>query len=578
MHGSVRLSRTASARLMLALLERGVADLGGTFAFCDTDSLAIVSTPQGGLVPCPGGPARTPDGAPAVRALPWHAVDALIARFAALNPYDPAAVPGSILKLEAENFDAQGRQVPLYCYAISAKRYALFHRDGDRITLRKASEHGLGGVYLDPTPGSPDADLDEAADPDAADADPAAASVARPFIHAFWQHTVETALGLPTPPLPWRARPALSRLTVSTPALLRPFAPGNRGRPPSQQVRPFNFVLLAHPAPPLPEPRPSPVAPYTADPAQWPRLPWTDRHTGARVRLALPDARDAGLATTAVRIQTFETVLTRYAHHPEAKSRDAQGRSDRSQGAGWLAPRPVRAATRDLIGKETPRLDHPALDLVPDRDAGPTRYEAARCAACGTPFPPRTRRQRYCRRACQKRAARARHAADAIQTPAGRPPNGGEACASGRARAGQAAPRPCPGCDAAFTPRTRRQHYCSPACRLRAYRQRQAAGGIRPPAGPPPNAPPPRAQARGGHPASTRRPGTRSRPTATATGRPRPPVPLARAQGPPGPRRDLRIVSHPPNTCPNRNQMCNWVTERFPGLAGRFTGVHDALA
>ena len=53
---------TGAARLMLAVLERCVTDLGGTWVFCDTDSMAIVATPDGGLVPCPGGPERPSDG------------------------------------------------------------------------------------------------------------------------------------------------------------------------------------------------------------------------------------------------------------------------------------------------------------------------------------------------------------------------------------------------------------------------------------------------------------------------------------------------------------------------------------
>ena len=53
---------------MLALLERCVADRGGTYAMCDTDSMAIVATKDGGPVPCPGGPERIRRQA-AIRAL-----------------------------------------------------------------------------------------------------------------------------------------------------------------------------------------------------------------------------------------------------------------------------------------------------------------------------------------------------------------------------------------------------------------------------------------------------------------------------------------------------------------------------
>jgi hypothetical protein len=47
---------TAGARCMLAMLERCVTDAGGAYAMEDTDSMAIVATRDGGLVPCPEGP------------------------------------------------------------------------------------------------------------------------------------------------------------------------------------------------------------------------------------------------------------------------------------------------------------------------------------------------------------------------------------------------------------------------------------------------------------------------------------------------------------------------------------------
>jgi len=50
------------ARLLLTLVERLAAAKGGTFACCDTDSMAVVATEHGGLVPCPGGQERRPDG------------------------------------------------------------------------------------------------------------------------------------------------------------------------------------------------------------------------------------------------------------------------------------------------------------------------------------------------------------------------------------------------------------------------------------------------------------------------------------------------------------------------------------
>ena len=64
---------TAGARLMLALAQREVERRGGDVAYCDTDSLAVVATHDGGFVPCEGGPYRLPDGSRGLRALSWEA-------------------------------------------------------------------------------------------------------------------------------------------------------------------------------------------------------------------------------------------------------------------------------------------------------------------------------------------------------------------------------------------------------------------------------------------------------------------------------------------------------------------------
>src|SRR3984885_5452150 len=61
---------TSAARLMLSLLEHCVSEKGGTYAMEDTDSMAIVATERGGLIPCPGG-SYLKDGLPAIKALSW---------------------------------------------------------------------------------------------------------------------------------------------------------------------------------------------------------------------------------------------------------------------------------------------------------------------------------------------------------------------------------------------------------------------------------------------------------------------------------------------------------------------------
>jgi hypothetical protein len=176
---------TGAARLMLALLEHSVAKLGGTYAMEDTDSMAIVATERGGLVVCKGGTLRTTHGEEAVRAVTWKQVRQIVAMFEQLNPYDRKIIPGSVLKIEDDNFDPNtGKQRQLYCLAISAKRYALFVKstngrpallaEGRNNAKDRWSRHGLGHL-LNPT------------DPEASD---------RNWTRAVWKQIVREPLGL----------------------------------------------------------------------------------------------------------------------------------------------------------------------------------------------------------------------------------------------------------------------------------------------------------------------------------------------------------------------------------------------
>jgi hypothetical protein len=98
-----------AARLMVALVERCVADRGGCYAMCDTDSMAIVATRDGGLIACPGGAYRV-QRKNTVKALSWSEVETIRDRFTLLNPYDTSVIPSSNLKLELENFRVRDAQ------------------------------------------------------------------------------------------------------------------------------------------------------------------------------------------------------------------------------------------------------------------------------------------------------------------------------------------------------------------------------------------------------------------------------------------------------------------------------------
>ena len=143
---------TSGGRLLLAMLEKSVADRNGTYLFCDTDSMCIVATKSGGAVTCEG-----PDGKHEIHALSWGEVEAIRGRFGQLNPYNPRFVH-NLLKIEDVNFDSDKQQKQLLGYAISAKRYALYEHNGYDLKIVDPKAHGLGYLYppVDQREGKPD--------------------------------------------------------------------------------------------------------------------------------------------------------------------------------------------------------------------------------------------------------------------------------------------------------------------------------------------------------------------------------------------------------------------------------------
>ena len=212
---------TGAARLMLAMTERLVIDNGLDWAFCDTDSMAIAK------------PADMDEETFDAK------VEAVRSWFDALNPY---IAKNPILKLEDANFGITDEKrtaaiEPLYCWAISAKRYALFNIAADGgILIRKASAHGLGHLmapYSESETSSsipaPAVGLDEI-------------GVER-WQYDYWHQIIRAALdGHPDQvDLDYHPKldlPAASRYGASTPNLLDWFKKHNIDRSYDDQVKP----------------------------------------------------------------------------------------------------------------------------------------------------------------------------------------------------------------------------------------------------------------------------------------------------------------------------------------------------
>ena len=213
---------TGAARLMLALAETLIAKHGLDWAFCDTDSMAIAK----------------PHDMPASDFS--DRVATIVDWFAPLNPY---GLGGSILKVEAENASLKtGEPERIYCWAISAKRYALFNIAPDRKSImRKVSAHGLGHLL----PPYREADAPS-------DLPTPHKSVLREGTERWhcdlWHQIVAAAIaGSPDQVRrdyhPALRNPAISRYGATSPELLRWFNGYNAGRSPRDQVKPFGFLL-----------------------------------------------------------------------------------------------------------------------------------------------------------------------------------------------------------------------------------------------------------------------------------------------------------------------------------------------
>ncbi|HKW16420.1 MAG TPA: hypothetical protein VJO35_02810 [Terriglobales bacterium] len=344
---------TGGARLMLALVEHCVTELGGEYVMEDTDSMTVVATEHGGLVPCPGGPFELSDGRRAVRALSWTQVDEIAAQFRKLSPYRQKS--RSILKIEIDNYDlTTGEQRQVYCFAISSKRYALFLLDenGEPALLQKGvnnpedrwSEHGLGH-------------LRNPLDFESED---------RGWIHTAWLNIVRRALGLPIEPLSFEHFPAVGRITITSPKVLRAVGKMNRGKTYKDRLKPFNFLLSCHvrqfgyPFGVDPE-KFHLVAPYQPNPRRWVKMPWINQYTGEEYRIT---TRGFHGGRGKARVKTYGDVLREYEFHPGSKNADAFGNPSGKQTIGLLRRRHIRVGQISYIGRESNRLEEVEAGII----------------------------------------------------------------------------------------------------------------------------------------------------------------------------------------------------------------------
>lgn len=178
---------TSGSRLILAIVESLLFQHNKTYAFCDTDSMAV----------------------------PSDMVNIIQDYFQKLNPY---IFDKPLFKMEKENYE-NGKLQDLWFYGISSKRYVLYNVTNYKIIIRKHSSHGLGHIT---NPFCIDIDWEK----------------------EFWNDILDyhyKKKSIDDINEKYSKLYAVSQMSVSTPFLYNRFKSLNKGKEYDGKVKPFNF-------------------------------------------------------------------------------------------------------------------------------------------------------------------------------------------------------------------------------------------------------------------------------------------------------------------------------------------------
>jgi DNA polymerase elongation subunit (family B) len=329
---------TSGGRLLLAMLEQCIHKARGSYLFCDTDSMCIVGSEKGELVPCVGGNLRL-EGIDAVRALSFKLIQRITKKFNRLNPYNPKFVR-DILKIEDINHvdgNPSKSRRRVIGYAIAAKRYALYTQAKNNISVVKASGHGLGYLFS-PKKIQPDEKSEHESDDQVPE-----------WVFEAWDWLIRREFRIKAKNPMWLGLPAMMRMTMTSPNVMR------HNRP--EWLAPFNFFLFpmisrvgGYP-PGIEKSDFNFIVPFESDRNKWRTLRGINLKDEKIYRIAmLPD----GKCDTVVP-ESFRIVLRQYLQHPEAKSLAPDGNACLGSTQGLLRRETIVARKIVSIGKETDR-------------------------------------------------------------------------------------------------------------------------------------------------------------------------------------------------------------------------------
>ncbi len=364
---------TSAGRLLLAMLEVEVTRAGGTYLYCDTDSLAIVASQEGGSLVIPGAHDK--------RILTWNEVDPITAKFQSLNPYDPDEVP-DLLNLTDENHvckcshelktehDESGacevpgckckakKKIPrhLWGVGIAAKRYTLFEKIFDRndnvidIKIVNPKAHGIGFLYPpkdNPKDWRKDAPL---------------------WVYEMWDYIVRGFVRLKRTRPSWASLPQMMRFSVSTWNVFKMLRMW-------ESVRPHNFMFMVMTSPKFsfdvdfenkPDDKPMVIVPFSSRQHKWNKLEGIDiRNKNRYGKYRRYRLNDPGFHPL-----TYGHMIEEYIRHPEVKSLGPDGTTCIAETRGLLQRAHITAGRIRFIDKETSSMwaQNDDLSVITDND------------------------------------------------------------------------------------------------------------------------------------------------------------------------------------------------------------------
>ncbi len=283
---------TGYARLMLAITEVLLKQIGNVHAFCDTDSMAV----------------------------PKECVKDIQDFFQPLNPYN---FDKPLFKEEKED---------VWFYGISAKRYVLYTKEGDKITIKDGDErayslHGLGHLL-----------------------NPFGKGVN--WQKQIWEDILKLHYGIINEGgfiQKYSNFYTISKLSVSSKDIMRRFKSFNKGRTYDKQIKPFNFFLIGIGN----DKDIKPITPFSREPQEAVHKPFIDYKSG-KILQGIKYWKRLG------------DVLVSYINHKESKMDGS---------IGILERRHLNVSDFVYIGKEvsnlerTGALDKPSYAEYTDQEA-----------------------------------------------------------------------------------------------------------------------------------------------------------------------------------------------------------------